>query len=784
MPKAKDKPTKEPEAENLELGLDLAKMIPFDFERYSSLVEDSLELRALQEESTIDNAHALSLKIFDALHECGSGNGVGILLNSSTGKDSTLMVALYAINAQERRDAGKHLLPAIVGISDTGSEFPVMAKRMVEEAENINKFAEKSGLPLEARLVSPKPSGRLLPEIIGRGKFLPPYKDQANVQDKAAKWCMDRVKAKPLGEIASQAKTAFSRLCLQCVGVREDESAKRKDTIERKALNLPFGLTQLGEDASVTNVGVTPIVHWTTRQLRNWMDNHFAAWDLLSAEKLRSIYELGSTDSELAGECSLNITSEGAVSNVCSDLSGTRFGCWMCVLSRNKSLNNAARKDPSTYGPMADFHRYLFAHHKRSDRFREIKSSGEMRKDQLSPMAFLMEERVSMAIRLLAAEILSGSTLLQQEDRDAIEAGWKRHGIFTYSVADAEKDAWAWIDSGMRNAPEPFYHSLGFLEEASLSISGGLPFGSYHSLEGGEGNPPEVANLVTLWNSPNPLYPSLMAQVLKDKERGRHVMIVTDSPSTMGFRFNTFLASGVDWAAMEHVGTRRANGWEGSLARHAGRMFVYSYDDAEIPPLLKQFQKQPEAGMHPKLQAYLENQEHSSGCHGPDEHWRQMGVQPENDPKLSEEEFIELAVLSGKMAYMSDNLDDLFDSLAHRVRQAAQRKSEFLSTMRPMGKSADAGKFRSNLKASINESEEFQTSFEVYLRYSRLARQLADLIRKGKASPYLVSRLAYSARFRGIDEEEARRVAEEAYVTCAAPGANLPLKELLAASSM
>jgi DNA sulfur modification protein DndC len=301
-------------------------------------------------------------------------NSTGILLNSSTGKDSTLMVALYFENARARLMAGKAVLPAIVGISDTGSEFPDMAIRMREEVKTMTECAREMNLPIEVKLVQPPAKSRLLVEIIGGGLALPQLKNGGSSSGfVGASWCLDRVKATPLQTILTDARERFPYF-IQCVGVRSAESAKRAATMRKYAEELPLGLTNLdGGRDSATRLGATPIAHWSDKQLRQWMLEGFAMWDALSNDNLRHIYALGSKPDERAGECVLTITKEGAVSNVCSDLSGARFGCWMCLLSTNKSLGNAAEQD-KRYAPLKAFHSYLFGHHLRGDNRRELRN--------------------------------------------------------------------------------------------------------------------------------------------------------------------------------------------------------------------------------------------------------------------------------------------------------------------------------------------------------------------------------------------------------------------------
>jgi hypothetical protein len=172
---------------------------------------------------------------------------------------------------------------------------------------------------------------------------------------------MERVKKNPLDQVLAHTLRSHD-FVVQMVGVRSEESAR----VKRYAEGLPFGLTQLAGPEGHRRVGATPIVHWSDEALQTWMTKALAPYDLQSLDALQAIYRLGSSKKELAGQCAIRVTQEGAVTSVCQDLSGARFGCVYCLLSKNRSLQHASRKNPR-YAWLRKFHAYLYGHHRRSD---------------------------------------------------------------------------------------------------------------------------------------------------------------------------------------------------------------------------------------------------------------------------------------------------------------------------------------------------------------------------------------------------------------------------------
>jgi 3'-phosphoadenosine 5'-phosphosulfate sulfotransferase (PAPS reductase)/FAD synthetase len=528
-------------------------------------------------------------RLCDAAVAAGLQDKAGILVNSSTGKDSTLVTQLVVTTLARRKKDGKAILPVFVGIADTASEFAMMADRMTTEAAAINRFGRITGTPIEAEIVKPDPGKRLLVEILGRGLGLPHLKSGTNNGLSGASWCMDRVKKAPLEQVFKKAEKKFPFL-IQCVGVREAESSRRAGKIQKHACDLPDGLTELGT-ASPNHIGATPIRHWSDNQVRDWMNNHLPPWNPGGSDELRKIYSLGANAGGESGECQLSIAKDGSITNVCSDLGGTRFGCWHCLLSKNKSLANISRRDTS-YKPLRRFHTYLFGHHRRGDRRRELRESAGYSALHMFPKGFTLRERFFMSMLIARAEVESGHTLLAPEEIEAIETRWAVNGYpqLTFALARSAAEQWrktgkplcGW-ETGIRghNGPAGFEPDM-----TATAFATPLPYAAWAHLpdpEGRiihEGRAPDVLNLLSAAGCGEELFPTLKAWVLVAPRLGtrtRHILtIITDNLSALAGRTQGMVTG--HWVIR---GSRPVLPWERALSD--GRTVFHTLPETTIP---------------------------------------------------------------------------------------------------------------------------------------------------------------------------------------------------------
>jgi 3'-phosphoadenosine 5'-phosphosulfate sulfotransferase (PAPS reductase)/FAD synthetase len=522
-----------------------------------------------------------------------------LAVNSSTGKDSTVTAQAVIDAIHQRVKKGEiWTRKVVVAIADTGSEFPAMAARMQAEADAINRLGEKWGVPLTAELVRPPAKHRLLVELCGNGKPLPPVNKKGKAEG-VSSWCMDRVKAGTLNKIAQEMSSKHGDY-VSVLGTRSAESTRRADSVARHGEGLPLGLSRIAR-GSQWGLALTPISFWSNRAVSDFLRAFPSPWRPEGRQELREIYAKGSpteTDENYdPSECVITINNEGSVSNSCSDLSGTRYGCWHCFLSENKSLKNTAKRDPAYLWPRK-FHHYLRIKAMEAlNRAERLRDMGFTREDSFTK-TFTFLERYKMLMLLFRTEIESGFTLLQPEEEAMINTFWKKHGVFCVTTEDARQDARIWKETGRWKT---FFEDIeDECHRLCNALSEGIPYGAIHGIKACQENPEEEPAFELVEGSGKrksrmrelelshllafagqgygtPPYPKLLAYVfieknetLKDKAV---VTALTDTPCLLGLPTNTGLLNGMSGTLWECIGVRLPLPWEKEVAQD--RNFVY-----------------------------------------------------------------------------------------------------------------------------------------------------------------------------------------------------------------
>lgn len=709
----------------------------------------------------------------------------GVLINSSTGKDSTLMTALVVEVMQNRVAAGKPVVPVMIGISDTRSEFPEVAQRMRDEKTSITDFATANNLPITVELVGPKAERSLLVEIVGNGLALPQLKNSSAAMV-GASWCMDRVKKTPLGEVVEIARNRFTHV-IQMIGTRKGESVRRGITMTKYMDGMPFGLTKLS-DNSGTITGCVPVVHWTDRDLKDWMTTDLIPYDFMSADNLRTIYSKGSKTDELAGECSITVTKDGGVTSVCSDLSGTRFGCWMCLLSTNKSLKNTSRKD-TRYAWLRKFHNYLFRHHNSGDVRRKLRDTLGFTPATLFPKGFLIRERAFMLMLLFRAEIESGFTLLDDGQLNAIQAAWNRQGFADLNVDNIRKAAALWKKTG-KPALGWSSDDDDFAIELTETIAGGVI--GQQAVENDRAN---LLNMVAAFGASNPFYPRLTAWVFADPEdHARQTVMVADSVNVLGGKTNGLIMG--NWVCL---GRRQPLEWEADVAGgcsasnllsknvrntrsgkapkdkaanpFAGRSFFYMLNREDYKARVD---KGHNPANDPVLQAYYANQTVRDQGTTAYECPLASGLMQQHQAcsaKMDEPTFRNLFLAVSNATGMSDFIEDKekgvrtkFDRAADEGGLRAYGKIEKHGTKTDPDVLKAGAKLRKIIRPLIEDIG------NDYLSMRQMIGVILNMLKETGANCALVARMAYIVRTSWYDEKYAEAMLDQ-LVRTVVPGA-------------
>lgn len=297
------------------------------------------------------------------------------VLTFSGGKDSTLVLHLTMLMLLELKKEGHNSKKVYVMSSDTGVEMPIVEIYHFSKMKQLENFVKKEDLNVEVKIVEPKVEDSFWVCLLGKGYPSP---------NMMFRWCTQRIKINPttsyLGNILASNETIIMLL-----GVRNDESDARAESIEKRELNE----RELTIHESLPNAYTyMPIKDISTSDLWTFLSNNKAPWG--THNDMMALYEKGS------GEADCNIIMHPN-SKSCGK---TRFGCWTCtVVEKDSSMQGAIANGERWMIPMADFrdklHRYRYDKTKR----REKSKTG----DAVSG-AFLLDVRKELFRELLEIE--------------------------------------------------------------------------------------------------------------------------------------------------------------------------------------------------------------------------------------------------------------------------------------------------------------------------------------------------------------------------------------------
>jgi 3'-phosphoadenosine 5'-phosphosulfate sulfotransferase (PAPS reductase)/FAD synthetase len=713
----------------------------------------------------------LSAGILRALHHA-SDPKTAFVVNSSTGKDSTVTCQALLEAVRAEIEAGHGWSRQItVAIADTASEFPEMKARMKKEADALNELAETWKIPLKAVIVKPEPKHRLLVELCGNGKPVPAVSNTGKAQGVSA-WCMDRVKAGTLNKIARE-MTRTHGSYIPILGTRSAESTRRKQTIAKHAGGLPPGLSRVAQGAHWA-LAATPITFWPNKAVSDFLRAFPSPWRPQGREELRAIYFKGSPlegeENFTPSECAVSISEEGKISNSCSDLSGTRYGCWHCFLSTNKSLKNTAKRDPKYLWPRK-FHAYV---HKKGtqaiQRGERLKAMGFTREDSFSK-TFTFLERYKILMFLMRAELESGLTLLEPEEENQIGKFWERHGVFCVTPADAREDALAWKKTGRWKA---FFEDIeDEAQRLCLALSEGIPFGAIAGIqacqeeeknqftlqENNHGKRPakelEMTHLLAFTGQGfgSPPYPKLLAYVFQENNQEGNkpkaiVTALTDTPCLLGLPTNTGLLNGMSGTLWDCIGVRLPIPWEKKIA--GDRNFVYRIHPDQNP-------KNSCTKSCPPLQimelAY-QNQILAHGCKTDDpykDHWFDLQMIQGLSP-LTREELKAIFDLSYELTATSETLTDHFGDRRRRILREINPWREQILEASPEGKEA-----RRQIRKLVRQNLGLEKIAPVMHHYAKGMKLAAKAIRAGMLNTSLMLKLSYVHHMFAVDPAEGHK---------------------------
>lgn len=333
------------------------------------------------------------------------------VIGYSGGKDSTAVVELVYKMLLTLPDWQRTKNVYIVS-SDTLIENPLIKIYLSKMNDMLGMAAEKDGLPIKSKMVTPEPDNSFWANVIGRGFPTPRMNG-------TFRWCTDRLKINPSADYIREIIKKEGQEVVVLLGVRKAESIARKRRIEgRELANRLMNRHETIQDAYVYN----PIVELTTEDV--WdvllrLDGGKTPWGSNNNE-LVSLY--AGADS---GECPFAGRQAGGQTQSCGN---SRFGCWVCtVVKDDKSLNGFIKSGHRELIPLAEFRTWIMSI-RDEDKYREKKRrNGTVYKTKTGERGygpFTWEARKMILERLLETQKKMGYELITLEELKAIDKIW------------------------------------------------------------------------------------------------------------------------------------------------------------------------------------------------------------------------------------------------------------------------------------------------------------------------------------------------------------------------
>lgn len=363
-----------------------------------------------------------------------SGSAQKLYNGYSGGKDSSVTLSL-TVQAIESLDPSLRTEPIYVLFSDTLLEMPPVISQIQNGIERFKEYVKENNLPFIFQQVHPtKVSNHFWGKVIGAGDPIP---------RKDSRWCTDLLKIQPMQTEVNKILNLGGYIAI--TGSRKDESADRKERLERNAISP--GSKMKKHSDSRCNV-LCPIEDWSQDDVWEYIYNGAGAW----VDK----HGLGRVYSEAAGdgdECTTILEGgDGASKPGCSK--SARYGCWMCPLfDKDKTLGNLA-KGHEYLVHMENFRNWLvtfrdgkwdsvrdvFNHR---DQKRLSYSYDNQRFGTTSPGGYTLEFRKEILTRLLETEAKVRETtdlfLLSDEELVYIQERWVKDGDISFECVAIAK---------------------------------------------------------------------------------------------------------------------------------------------------------------------------------------------------------------------------------------------------------------------------------------------------------------------------------------------------------
>lgn len=273
----------------------------------------------------------------DSIKACMAA-GRPIMDSYSGGKDSSVCTDLIFKAALELKAETGSAPPVYVTHADTRVENPEIHQYAQAEIEKIRAYAKHHNLDVSVQISQPYLNASWAVQVIG-GRFLPVFANTPN------RTCTIDFKVEPMKRIkkaiiknSPYKNTDF----VTVMGTRFDESSSRAGRMEERKErdDIPW---QNDRDGSMA---LSPIANWTTKDV----------WDYLNLLKNN-----GSSYSDFKDLFRLYRDGSPAA-DIQKGTFNARYGCMVCTVGRDKSMENLIQNNPDRYGymqPLIDLQTFL-----------------------------------------------------------------------------------------------------------------------------------------------------------------------------------------------------------------------------------------------------------------------------------------------------------------------------------------------------------------------------------------------------------------------------------------
>lgn len=253
----------------------------------------------------------------------------------SAGKDSWAMLTLTLTTAREVQQELGYCPPIVVTHADVGIENPEVWSHAKAGIQEIEDYGAKHGLPVSVLVSLPYLNDEFAVKVIG-GRALPAFPGQTH--DCTIDW-----KTSPQNRLSKQVQKDLKKEGFEpfvtLIGTRFDESAARSKSMEeRQETADEVWSNPKGEDF------LSPIAQWDDADVWRYLGaiKNGEEEGVSRLESLFRLYRDGSSKISQADGC---------------EVYHCRFGCSICTVGKDKSMESMLEKDPDRYGYMEGLNR-------------------------------------------------------------------------------------------------------------------------------------------------------------------------------------------------------------------------------------------------------------------------------------------------------------------------------------------------------------------------------------------------------------------------------------------